>query len=109
MRKRHSRSACKGLWSVTTGVGNWMEPLGAWKYCPRLSRLLGKMTVLFDSGVRTGVDVIKALCLGAKGVLIGRPFVYGLAIGGKNGAKSALKNILAVDSPFFIPVYLLVA
>jgi len=84
--------------------------IGSLEVLPEIVEAVGnKMTVLFDSGVRTGVDVIKALCLGAKGVLIGRPFVYGLAIGGKNGAKSALKNILAVDSPFFIPVYLLVA
>jgi lactate 2-monooxygenase len=55
-----------------------------------------KMTVLFDSGVRTGADVIKALCLGAKGVLIGRPWVYGLGIGGKLGAKDVMMGILAV-------------
>jgi lactate 2-monooxygenase len=54
-----------------------------------------KITVLFDSGVRTGVDVIKALCLGAKGVLIGRPWVYGLGINGKEGAKQVLQGILA--------------
>ncbi|KAI9879344.1 MAG: hypothetical protein M1830_008804 [Pleopsidium flavum] len=70
--------------------------IGSLEVLPEIVEAVGnKMTVLFDSGVRTGVDVIKALCLGAKGVLIGRPFVYGLAIGGKNGAKSALKNILA--------------
>lgn len=53
------------------------------------------MTVLFDSGVRTGVDVIKALCLGAKGVLVSRPVIYGLAVDGKNGAKSVLQGLLA--------------
>ena len=42
-----------------------------------------KLTVLFDSGIRTGVDIIKALSLGAKAVLVGRPAVYGLAVGGK--------------------------
>lgn len=52
-------------------------------------------TVLFDSGVRTGVDVIKALCLGAHAVLVGRPWVYGLGIGGKRGAKEVLQSILA--------------
>ncbi|KAF2434257.1 oxidoreductase [Tothia fuscella] len=55
----------------------------------------GKMTVLFDSGVRTGADVIKALSLGANGVLIGRPWAYGLGIGGKEGAKAVLRGILA--------------
>ena len=52
-------------------------------------------TVLFDSGIRTGVDVIKALCLGAKAVLVGRPWVYGLGIAGKAGAKAVLQGILA--------------
>lgn len=52
-------------------------------------------TVLFDSGIRTGVDVIKALSLGAKGVLVGRPWVYGLGIAGKQGAAEAMKGLLA--------------
>lgn len=54
-----------------------------------------KMTVLFDSGIRTGVDIIKALCLGAKGVLVSRPVIYGLSIGGKLGAQSVMKGLLA--------------
>ena len=53
------------------------------------------MTVLFDSGIRTGTDVIKALALGAKAVLIGRPWVYGLGIGGKEGAKQVIQGLLA--------------
>ena len=57
----------------------------------------GKIEVLFDSGIRTGVDVIKAMCLGASGVLIGRPWVYGLGIAGKAGAKAALQGLLAVS------------
>jgi lactate 2-monooxygenase len=56
-----------------------------------------RMTVLFDSGVRTGADIIKALCLGAKGVLIGRPWVYGLGICGKLGAKEVMMGLLAVS------------
>jgi len=47
-----------------------------------------KLAVLFDSGIRTGVDVIKALSLGAKAVLVGRPAIYGLAVGGKVGRMS---------------------
>ena len=53
------------------------------------------LTVLFDSGVRTGADIIKALCLGAQGVLIGRPWVYGLGIAGTEGVQEVLKGILA--------------
>jgi lactate 2-monooxygenase len=55
----------------------------------------GKIAVLFDSGVRTGADVIKALSLGAKGVLVGRPWAYGLGISGKEGAKAVMRGILA--------------
>lgn len=54
-----------------------------------------QMTVLFDSGIRTGADIMKALCLGAKGVLIGRPVLYGLGIKGKEGAKHVLAGLLA--------------
>ncbi|KAL8864048.1 MAG: hypothetical protein Q9198_010133, partial [Flavoplaca austrocitrina] len=47
--------------------------IGSLEVLPEIVDAVGdKLTVLFDSGVRTGVDVIKALCLGAKGVLIGR-------------------------------------
>ncbi|TKA75611.1 hypothetical protein B0A49_10825, partial [Cryomyces minteri] len=74
--------------------------VGSLEMLPEIVEAAGdRVTVLFDSGVRTGVDVIKALCLGAKAVLIGRPWVYGLAIAGKQGAKDALKGILAVSPP----------
>jgi isopentenyl diphosphate isomerase/L-lactate dehydrogenase-like FMN-dependent dehydrogenase len=54
-----------------------------------------RLTVLFDSGVRTGADVIKALALGARGVLVGRPWAYGLGIAGKDGAKQVMQGVLA--------------
>ncbi|KAF2465896.1 FMN-dependent alpha-hydroxy acid dehydrogenase [Lindgomyces ingoldianus] len=53
------------------------------------------LTVLFDSGIRTGSDVLKAIALGAKAVLLGRPYVYGLAMGGESGVKHVLECILA--------------
>jgi lactate 2-monooxygenase len=55
----------------------------------------GKIPVLFDSGIRTGADVAIALSLGAAAVCIGRPYVYGLAIGGEQGVRDVLTNILA--------------
>jgi len=69
---------------------------GSFEVLPEIAEAVGdKITVLFDSGIRTGADIIKALCLGAKGVLIGRPFVYGLGIAGKQGARDVVKGILA--------------
>ncbi|KAK0729411.1 FMN-dependent dehydrogenase-domain-containing protein [Apiosordaria backusii] len=54
-----------------------------------------RLTVMFDSGIRTGVDVLKALALGAKAVLVGRPVIYGLGITGTEGAKHVLASLLA--------------
>ncbi|OAP60304.1 hypothetical protein AYL99_05306 [Fonsecaea erecta] len=53
------------------------------------------LTLLFDSGIRTGSDVLKALALGAKAVCIGRPFMYGLAVGGQEGVEHVLRCLLA--------------
>ena len=55
----------------------------------------GRITVLLDSGVRGGADVFKALALGARAVLIGRPYVYGLAIAGEDGVREVLRNLVA--------------
>ncbi len=54
-----------------------------------------KTTILFDSGIRRGADVFKAMGLGAKAVLIGRPYAYGLALAGEQGVKEVLANLLA--------------
>ena len=51
--------------------------------------------VLFDSGIRTGADVLKALALGARAVLVGRPYVWGLGLGGEDGVKQVLRSLLA--------------
>jgi lactate 2-monooxygenase len=55
----------------------------------------GDLTVLMDSGVRTGADVFKALALGADAVCIGRPYAYGLAIAGRRGVSEVIANVLA--------------
>lgn len=55
----------------------------------------GKIPVLFDSGVRGGADVFKALALGAKAVCLGRSYVYGLAIAGEDGVREVIGNVLA--------------
>ncbi|MEW1696318.1 alpha-hydroxy-acid oxidizing protein [Streptomyces sp. NPDC093249] len=53
------------------------------------------LPVLFDSGVRTGADVVKALALGATAVGVGRPYAYGLALGGTDGIVHVLRSLLA--------------
>jgi isopentenyl diphosphate isomerase/L-lactate dehydrogenase-like FMN-dependent dehydrogenase len=51
--------------------------------------------VLFDSGVRSGADVVKALALGATAVGVGRPYAYGLGVGGTDGVTHVLRSLLA--------------
>lgn len=53
----------------------------------------GHLEVHLDGGIRSGQDVLKALCYGAKGTYIGRPFLYGLGAGGKSGVTKALEII----------------
>jgi lactate 2-monooxygenase len=55
----------------------------------------GRMPVLFDGGIRRGADVFKALALGARAVLLGRPYCWGLAAGGEQGVREVLLNLLA--------------
>jgi len=55
-----------------------------------------KVTVILDSGVRRGSDIVKAMALGAKAVLTGRATLYGTAVGGQAGAEKALE-ILRVE------------
>jgi lactate 2-monooxygenase len=55
----------------------------------------GDTPVLFDSGVRSGSDAVKALAMGARAVGVGRPYTYGLALGGAEGAAWVLRSILA--------------
>lgn len=59
---------------------------------PAIQRAAGdKLTVMFDSGIRRGSDVVTALCLGAKFVFVGRATLYGVAAGGSPGATRALQ------------------
>jgi lactate 2-monooxygenase len=52
-------------------------------------------TVLMDGGIRRGADVVKALALGADAVLLGRPYAYGLAVGGQAGVEAVIRNLMA--------------
>ncbi|GAA3865007.1 lactate 2-monooxygenase [Streptomyces sp. NPDC003631] len=63
---------------------------------PRVVEAVGdRLAVLFDSGVRTGDDMFKALALGARAVLVGRPYAYGLGLDGQAGVEHVIRCLLA--------------
>ena len=63
---------------------------------PAVAEAVGdQTTVLFDSGIRTGTDVIKALALGARAVLVARPYAYGLALAGQAGVRHVIRCLQA--------------
>ena len=62
---------------------------------PDVVAAAGDVPVLFDSGIRSGSDVVKALAIGARAVGVGRPYVYGLALDGAAGCVHVLRCILA--------------
>lgn len=69
--------------------------LAAIDMLPAVVEASGTVPVLFDSGVRSGSDVVKALAMGARAVGIGRPYAYGLALDGTDGVAHVLRSILA--------------
>lgn len=61
---------------------------------PAIAAAVGsRITVLFDSGIRGGSDMLKALALGARAVLIGRPYAFGLGMGGQDGVRHVLRAL----------------
>jgi lactate 2-monooxygenase len=62
---------------------------------PIVDAVGAEMSVLLDSGIRSGADIFKALALGADAVLIGRPYLWGLALDGQTGVETVLRSLLA--------------
>jgi isopentenyl diphosphate isomerase/L-lactate dehydrogenase-like FMN-dependent dehydrogenase len=63
---------------------------------PRVADTVGdRLEIFFDSGIRRGSDILKALALGARAVLVGRPYCHGLALGGAEGAAAVMLNLLS--------------
>lgn len=74
------------------GARNLDSAPGSIEALPRvIDRVGGQMPVLFDGGIRRGTDVLKALAFGATAVLIGRPYVYGLAVAGAEGVTAVIE------------------
>jgi len=70
--------------------------IGALDALPEIREAVGgELAVLFDSGIRTGADIFKALALGANAVCLGRPYVWGLALDGRSGVEDVLRSLLA--------------
>ena len=69
--------------------------IGSLDALPAIVDAAGGLPVLFDSGIRTGADAVKALALGAAAVLLGRPYVHGLALAGAEGVEHVLRGLLA--------------
>ncbi len=70
--------------------------IGALDALPAVVEVVGeRVPVLFDSGVRGGADVLTALALGARAVLLGRPWVYGLALAGADGVRAVVQHVWA--------------
>jgi len=70
------------------------EP-GTLDLLPAVAAAAGDLPVLLDSGVRSGADIAKALALGARAVLLGRPYAYGLALAGEAGVREVIRNTIA--------------
>jgi isopentenyl diphosphate isomerase/L-lactate dehydrogenase-like FMN-dependent dehydrogenase len=70
--------------------------IGSLDTLPQISEHVRKrVPILFDSGIRRGPDVLKAIALGATAVLVGRPFAYALASDGEKGVRHLIRTLLA--------------
>jgi lactate 2-monooxygenase len=99
----HPDDALKALDAGMDGVivsnhgGRQVEgAIAALDALPGIAKVVqGRAPILFDSGIRCASDVIKAVALGASAVLLGRPYMWGLALGGEQGVHEVLANFLA--------------
>jgi lactate 2-monooxygenase len=84
-----------GIYCSTHGGRQANGGIAALDMLPDVIKASGNTPVMFDSGVRTGSDVVTALAMGAKAVGVGRPYAYGLALGGTEGVVHVLRCMLA--------------
>jgi lactate 2-monooxygenase len=93
--RRATDAGIDGLWCSNHGGRQANGGLPALDCLPGVVDAAGGVPVIFDSGVRSGADVAIALALGARAVAIGRPYAYGLAVGGQAGIEHVLRCMLA--------------
>ncbi len=93
--RRAVEAGIDGIWCSTHGGRQANGGLPAVECLGDVVSAAGDAPVVFDSGVRSGAEVIKALALGARAVGIGRPYAYGLAVGGQEGIEHVVRSVLA--------------
>ncbi len=93
--RRAKDGGADGIYCSNHGGRQANGGLPALDCLPEVVEAADGLPVLFDSGIRSGADVIKALALGATAVGIGRPYAYGLALGGVDGIVHVLRAMLA--------------
>jgi lactate 2-monooxygenase len=94
--KAAARRRFEGIVISNHGVRRGRGASGSVDALPAIADAVGnRLAVLFESGIRTAPDAYKALALGADAVLIGRPYVYGLALDGQAGVTHVLRTLLA--------------
>jgi lactate 2-monooxygenase len=93
--RRAKDGGVDGIYCSTHGGRQADGGLPALDCLPGVVTAADGLPVLFDSGIRSGADIVKALALGATAVAVGRPYAYGLAIGGTDGIVHVLRSLLA--------------
>ncbi|NEC06379.1 alpha-hydroxy-acid oxidizing protein [Streptomyces sp. SID7909] len=93
--RRAKDGGVDGIYCSTHGGRQANGGLTSLEALPGVVEAADGLPVLFDSGIRSGADIVKALALGATAVGIGRPYAYGLALGGEDGLVHVLRALLA--------------
>ncbi|MFC9440275.1 lactate 2-monooxygenase [Nocardia sp. NPDC057030] len=93
--RRAKDAGVDGIYCSNHGGRQANGGIPAIEHLPGVVAAVDGLPVLFDSGIRSGADIVKALALGATAVGIGRPYCYGLALGGADGIAHVLRALLA--------------